>query len=192
MFAEHQPVIADWASESPERTAHVIKFVLTTIRCKFEDVPQRLTNALHGNIRTLHPAARLGFAYVDTNDMTLDNPETQPDEALLEHYLQIPGLGIVKSGFVVQLLYGRAGCLDTHNLRIYGLNANTFNCPPKIAALRKRLALYTQTIKLCGGTEALWNRWCTEIHRLRPTKWGSPYAVSRAHINIIIGSYEGE
>lgn len=192
MFTDHQPIIETWAKDSPERTAHVIKFVLSTIRCHFEHVPRRLTKALDGNFTELTPAARLGFRYVDDNDMTVEQHECWSDEYLLRHYLDVPGLGIVKAGFAVTLLHGRSGCLDVHNLRIYGFDAKTFQRPSTTGALRKRLELYTKTIELIGGSETIWNRWCTEIYRLRPKKWTSPNAVSTAHVDFILDTYRGE
>jgi hypothetical protein len=41
------------------------------------------------------------------------------DEALVARLCRIPGVQPVKAGFIVQLLFGRAGCIDTHNIDIY-------------------------------------------------------------------------
>jgi len=41
------------------------------------------------------------------------------DEKLIQELIKIPGVQPVKAGFIVQLLFGRAGCIDTHNIDIY-------------------------------------------------------------------------
>jgi hypothetical protein len=41
------------------------------------------------------------------------------DKMLIARMIQIPGVQPVKAGFMAQLLFGRAGCIDTHNIDIY-------------------------------------------------------------------------
>jgi hypothetical protein len=41
------------------------------------------------------------------------------DVKLIARLTQVPGVQPVKAGFIVQLLWGRAGCIDTHNIDIY-------------------------------------------------------------------------
>jgi hypothetical protein len=45
--------------------------------------------------------------------------KTGDDEALINELIKIPGVAPVKAGFIAQLLWGRAGCIDTHNIDIY-------------------------------------------------------------------------
>lgn len=42
------------------------------------------------------------------------------DRAIISRLSQIPGVKPIKAGFIAQLLFGRAGCIDVHNLDIYG------------------------------------------------------------------------
>ena len=39
--------------------------------------------------------------------------------ALLGELVKIPGVAPVKAGFIAQLIFGKSGCLDTHNIDIY-------------------------------------------------------------------------
>jgi hypothetical protein len=41
------------------------------------------------------------------------------DVKLISRLVQIPGVQPVKAGFIAQLLFGKAGCIDTHNIDIY-------------------------------------------------------------------------
>ena len=40
-------------------------------------------------------------------------------EGLMRLFSRLPGIAPIKAGFVVQLLFGRLGCIDTHNTRMY-------------------------------------------------------------------------
>jgi len=41
------------------------------------------------------------------------------DTALVRRLINIQGVAPVKAGFIAQLLWGKAGCIDTHNIDIY-------------------------------------------------------------------------
>jgi hypothetical protein len=45
--------------------------------------------------------------------------EQEKEKALIMVLKKIPGVAPVKAGFIAQLLYGKAGCIDTHNIDIY-------------------------------------------------------------------------
>jgi len=104
------------------------------------------------------------------------------DVDLLSALIQIPGVAPVKAGFMAQLIFGRSGCLDTHNIDIYSkawpdlakdLNPDDWGKSGKkgsqgeLVSLNKRtidgLKKYTSTIekfKQRGiGTRELWDVW---------------------------------
>jgi len=43
---------------------------------------------------------------------------------ILKELVPITGIGTVKAGFVVQMIFGQLGCMDTHNITIYSAMAN--------------------------------------------------------------------
>lgn len=189
MYRDDQPRIAEFARTSPEATAHVIKFVLCSIRRRIELVDGVLRRVARGDFRGLCKFQRDGIAYVDAlaNDVyTIGNYD---DVELVTHYLQVPGLGIAKAGFAAQLLHGVGGCLDTHNLRMLGLHANTFYTPATIGALRKRIKMYLDACENAGDSEKLWDRWCAYVAKLRPGVWSSAQAVSQYHVRAIIETF---
>jgi len=57
----------------------------------------------------------------------------EDEEAVLRGIVELPGFGVVKAGFWVQLACGSVGCLDRHNLRRAGLRENTFERIPASA-----------------------------------------------------------
>jgi len=99
------------------------------------------------------------------------------DVDLLSALIQIPGVAPVKAGFMAQLIFGRSGCLDTHNIDIYSkvwpdlakdLNPDNWGkSGGKAGPLNKKtiegLKKYTATIekfKQRGiGTKELWDVW---------------------------------
>jgi len=99
------------------------------------------------------------------------------DRALIAHLSKLPGVQPVKAGFMAQLLFGRAGCIDTHNIDIYStvfpdmagdLDPQKWSVKgDKAAALEKGIPgevdRYVKTLeKLQGrgvGTKQLWDVW---------------------------------
>mgnify|MGYP003693776155 CR=1 FL=1 len=49
----------------------------------------------------------------------------------LRQLIEIPHIGIVKAGFILQLVRGEVGCLDRHNLRAAGIHERAFNSVPQ-------------------------------------------------------------
>lgn len=62
----------------------------------------------------------------------------------------VPGLGPAKAAFVIQLSKGKLGCLDTVNVKRYGL--------PEIPQTPKK---YLETLEQLGVTSSrMWRDWC--------------------------------
>ena len=51
---------------------------------------------------------------------------------LMHKFSTFPGIQPVKAGFIVQLLYGHMGCLDTHNIAMYTDLANQMQNDPSL------------------------------------------------------------
>jgi hypothetical protein len=103
------------------------------------------------------------------------------DADLIMAMKDIPGVKPIKAGFIAQLLYGRAGCIDTHNIDIYSrafpelkgeLNDKLWQ---KYGGkddinTKKTVAAYTGTLdklKQRGiGTKELWDVWVDFVGRM--------------------------
>ena len=97
------------------------------------------------------------------------------DIKLLSALLPIPGVAPVKAGFMAQLIFGRSGCLDTHNIDIYTkvypdlepeLNMSKWQKDTSPRADKKNLEAlkrYSSTLKKLNkrgiGTKELWDVW---------------------------------
>ena len=77
----------------------------------------------------------------------------------------IPGIGLVKGGFILQLGWGVSGCLDTVNVQRLGLPTAPLRsrkeCGPRTQA--KRIKTYLRMIEAAGGTRQLWDDWCRTL-----------------------------
>lgn len=90
------------------------------------------------------------------------------DVALIRRLSQIKGVQPVKAGFIVQLLWGRAGCIDTHNIDIYSKvfpdmdKAGDFDeksWAKKKGGVEKYVGVLDKLAKRGIGTQQLWDVW---------------------------------
>ena len=101
-------------------------------------------------------------------------------------FMNVPNLGMVKASFVCQMLGFNVSCLDSHNLKRLGMNANFTKVPATMsdAGKRKKIKKYielcqkplgvgqgfsqalTEYVKAysCNyNTEYWWNSWCEYV-----------------------------
>ncbi len=190
MFNTHQTTIAAYGRKNPENMAQVMKFVIITIRNRFKNVPADMDS----------PKALWGFkgkavAGIDAEaQMLYDAAEDiwdtrtcdrQAEERLLDLFSNVYGLGLTKGGFVVQLLYGVCGCIDSHNLERFGIDPKTIHASRfKSAKGEKRQAyikLYCDYVETVGGCESLWDSWCAHVAATYPNDFKDGEAVSALH-----------
>jgi hypothetical protein len=195
MYAEHQPAISEWAFQNPRNMLDVLVFVQLSIRQHIENMPFLMDNwrTFGLNTKSIGPVQRRRIkAYAEVAQASYDllcrarqSPMGMRRSVLL-HLLNLPGFGIPKAGFVVQLTLGTMGCLDSHNLYRYGLDLRAFrsdNC--STATLYERIEAYLGVVDYIGP-ETLWNDWCHYISNLRSTA-GTPEQISEYHARAIIG-----
>lgn len=105
--------------------------------------------------------------------------------ALLSH---TPGLGVVKAGFVAQMLGFDVACLDRHNLRKLGMDERSIKLDAK-ANEKKRLDKSKEYVALCndtGGSEYWWNEWCGFVAGSKYNKrLDTAEKVSKFHVECI-------
>lgn len=191
MYAEHQPIISSYALSSPNALARTLSFVILSVRRSLEKVGPLVAQA--PAVQGVPRLQQAGVRYVYQNAVTLLDqlPTLQTkmsDAGLLRQFLEIPGLGIPKAGFCMQLIYGKVGCLDSHNIELYGLKPRAFRADGcNTATLAHRCALYVELCRQLGGSEALWDNWVRYTARLRPEYWQNAEHVSAYHVQAIRG-----
>ncbi len=192
MFSTDQPKVAKIARSSTEGFAKVAGFAIASANQKFYSMGEICDSIAKDGADSVYLARhqREGLTQVLDYDPFIHHEITkwQGDPARWENvafrrFLTIPGLGLVKAGFLIQLTLGRIGCLDTHNITKYGIK-------PSVVAWRKyytwkHVDNYINTCRNLGGAEYLWNTWCAGIANRYPDKFASPSAVSSYHWEVL-------
>lgn len=199
MFAEHNPIIGAWARESASNLEAVFMFVTATIQQPIEQVPAILADyRAHGpaskyawgwkSEALAHYAAHRETIYGDLMAIYKGvQDESGREVALLAYLANLPGLGLVKGAFVAQLAFGVGGCMDSHNMKRFGVNAARFSASAfknlrTPQARVARIAEYCELVREVGGGPALWDSWCEYVASLRPGRWANGHAVSKLHV----------
>jgi hypothetical protein len=196
--AKHMTACRQFAQADPANLERTLQFVLATIQQQLETVPGILQDfAEHGRRSPFAFGSKAkGLDFIAEQRDTLFEAahlaKSDPDQ-LLAVFLTVPGLGLVKAGFACQLFAGSVGCLDVHNVKLYGLPANSL-------AFRKTLSEDTQARKrrdyvgMCrslGGSIELWARWCDYKASLQPDNWErGGWSVSKFHIECLTNEFD--
>lgn len=93
------------------------------------------------------------------------------DLELFKYLRSLPGLGVIKAGFAIQLIAGKFGCIDSINSYFYGSEApkTTTNSDKKQAEYVGYLNNLEATLK-DPISKRLWDDWCDIVaHKIRNT-----------------------
>jgi len=202
MYSKHQPIISRYARACPENLARVMQFVIITAQTRLYNVPANVETAEQGGDEALGvlygwKLAAYANAYInrERNYSYLEFTFAQEDwsirertEIMLEYVASLPGFGPAKAGFVLQLTYGLAGCMDTHNLKRFNMPLRVFDnyCQRKsIKGRRAKIALYLNTLEKIGTPEYLWDSWCIFVFEKYPSVYSDANHVSRVHCDAL-------
>ena len=105
---------------------------------------------------------------------------------------KVPGLGVVKAGFVMQLMFGRVGCVDVHNLkRLRSVKLTDLSFPKSLRdeTKLKKIENYVQICKGNNSSEKLWNKWCEVLtyKQCNRGRFKSGFDVSMFHLTALLG-----
>lgn len=192
MYKTHQPIIRNYALQSPKHTLHVISFVLASINQKFYRVRDINANIRDkGDTQHFSKFQRKAWQAITSEAQSIHEFVCQADVTeyvAIDFYSQFPGIGIVKAGFCAQLLHGVGGCLDRHWLKALGLSVGAFNASGVSPRRRAHmLYLYCDTLNKVGSCEHLWNAWCHTVASLYPNHFTDAEHVSSYHWEAITG-----
>lgn len=199
MYATHNRIIGHWARQNADNLEAVFMFVTATIQQPIEQVPAILADYRENGPASKyawgwksdalrHYSAHKATIYADL--MAIYDGVTTPEGrevALLGYLATLPGLGLVKGAFVAQLAFGVGGCMDSHNMRRFGVKEGRFSASA-FKSLRTPEARLARIVEYCalvggvGGGAALWDSWCDYVAALRPDRFQSGDDVSRLHV----------
>ena len=181
MYHKHNPMVREYAMKSPANLERVIAFVSSSIRERTDRLPKYMTEYRQVGAKSSwiwgNKHATIGYTkkhrkMLYTNMMRIIKAKKK-DMALdlIMLFLEIPGFGLPKAGFCVQLVAGKAGCLDVHNIRKYLPDEDARKGTPSwlqtsgnsIDTKRKKAIKYLNLCNDIGGARFLWNQWCNHI-----------------------------
>lgn len=198
IYSEHIAECNAYSQASPDGLARAVRFVLATIQQQLETVPRMVTEfeSMGSQSRYAWGMKRAGLDWLEIHAETLYKiamANRGHDRELLATFLAVPGLGLVKAGFACQLFNNQVGCIDTHNIKLYGipLSAVKYNYSLKPETLIAKQQTYVDLCHGLGGSAALWSRWCDYVATVRPHNWDSGYAVSQFHADVITARETG-
>lgn len=198
MYADDQAQIERWC-KNPDKFLKVAAMVLCSIRMQWGGVGSQLEGIeeFGSEAACLWGWKREGYRYVRDFRYELYNEvrkyrrgDTYLND-LMREFLKIPGLGLVKAGFLCQLTTGHSGCLDMHNIARFGLEPAIWEIRRRVDPAEQvrevddKIALYLDLIDRCGGSESLWNEWCEHLNEQVSTFDGAE-DVSRRHWEYLI------
>jgi hypothetical protein len=203
MFDKHQPIIGKFAQQSPDNFFQVLQFTLLTIQQSLHQVPEMMLDVNKKGFQSKYLWGVKAVAWQNLNDrkpevydmaMTLYDAYPNPDHAsseLLLYLASLPGLGLVKGGFVAQLAFGLVGCLDSHNAKRFGLTRSQLSASSfKDARTRKtksdKVHAYLGLCAELGGCAGLWDSWCSYVASRDTYGTGSSaHDVSKLHLDAL-------
>ena len=198
MYKEDCPLIANYALQSPANLFRVGLFVQSTIKQHLEQVPRLVasfdryafgTKAFMGWQKSALKVLLSEQERLHTSLRKWRRQGRNAPHQAIRTIVELPGFGIVKAAFFAQLLlpWTHVGCLDRHNLRLYGLSETAFKRVPASAeGLTRKINTYLGLCKELGGAAPLWDRWCAHVSQLRPKVFPTPDHVSKLHVQCIV------
>lgn len=207
MFIDDCKGINFYASLTPVNMTHVLWFAVATANCPFQQSVNtmrqlrewggkvtlleyaQLTQAHKSAMGCGMTAAKLSaYQYLWTNResiferysecLAVDNGHLIFWDYILD---TLPGMGLVKAAFAVQMLFGKLGCIDIHNARELGYE----KAPSGRAKKQRPIYLEIQSVKT---SEQWWNDWCNMLAVKYPGQFRDGQHVSRLHSVAIMGA----
>ena len=208
-FREVNPVINAYMQKSAHHMQDGIMFVVLSIKTPFHTMSRQMEDYRKYGLASKHvwglKKQTLEYLlenredlYKDLMDMWRgdwgDMRRTQErDRMMMLRLTMVPGLGMAKAGFVMQMMFGRVGCIDVHNLRRFhkvSVKDVQFTKSAKVDTKLKKIDNYINICKGNRSTEKLWDSWCEQLtyKRCNRGKFESGFDVSLYHLTALTGA----
>ena len=202
-YLKHNRYCRNFGQASPKQMEQVIAFVFASIRVQTFLLPKYMKEWRKRGLKSswIWGNKRTGLTYVRKHREDLHKramaiikaKKRNMAEDLIMLYLEVPGLGIPNSAFVVQLLTGSTGCLDVHNIRKYMPGVDASKGTPSILQTsgntipvkRRKVQDYQKIVSDTGGSMVWWINWCNHIGILQAKYFNGGHDVSQLHVECI-------
>jgi len=199
MYQRDVEEIKRHVASNPQGLVDVVEFVLCTIQAGLSTVKAQRQDIKANGLRSkfLWGQKAEGLAYAKANKEFLWAKALEISERgygdvdacveVIELFMKIPNLGMVKASFVAQCLGFDVACIDSHNLKRLGLPPTYFaiNKKAKPATNRAKIVRY---VEFCQnlGSEYWWDTWCEYVAGNQANRsLDSADVVSRYHVECV-------
>lgn len=203
MYQDHAIKVQQYSQLSADNMADVTLMTVLSIRQPWLNIGKQILDVRTNRIeaKSLWGGKKKTYSYLQSNKYkmyaqvmaVINSNKTDASKAmnLMKIFLRVNGLGMAKAGFMCQLTAGLVGCMDSHNLKMYNLDADDFKLnrnPKTIKSLESNKKKVRNYIQICHeyGTESLWDSWCSFL-ATKSTKWRDANHVSEVHYTYLIG-----
>ena len=203
MYINHATAVQQYAQVSASNLSDVTLMTVLSIRQPWLNIGNQMIDVRTNKLgaKALWGFKKDTYIYLESNKhkmyaqmmAVINSNKTDASKAmsLMNIFLRVNGLGMAKAGFMCQLTAGLVGCMDSHNLKMYNLDAKDFvlaKNPKTIKSLDANVKKIRNYIQICNeyGTENLWNSWCSFL-ATKSTKWRDANHVSEVHYSYLIG-----
>ena len=203
MYQDHAVAVQQYAKESASNLSDVTLMAVLSIRQPWLNIGTQMIDVRTNKLgaKALWGFKKDTYIYLESNKhkmyaqmmAVINSNKTDASKAmsLMKIFLRVDGLGMAKAGFMCQLTAGLVGCMDSHNLKMYNLDAKDFvlaKNPKTIKSLDANVKKIRNYVQICNeyGTENLWNSWCSFL-ATKSTKWRDANHVSEVHYSYLTG-----
>lgn len=190
MYNEHVPIIAQAMRTEVTAFRRGAMFAAISARLPFERAVDASATLYSEGPSAGKRAGLWGwkwdtYRYLESNAVPLQQELIHAGadtELALHRVMRVPGLGLVKGAFVLQMMGHDIACIDTRNQAREGWAGELLKLRKREpAAMTRKVSKY---IDLFGGrARELWNDWCLEVAR---DTGRSPDAVSQDHLTAVL------
>ena len=199
MYITHAKAIQNYAKQSSDNLVDVITMVVLSIQQPWLSVGDQMADVkqnrldskfIWGNKRKAYTYITKRKDFIYNQYLAVINSNKSNDDkaySLMNIFLRVEGLGMVKAGFVCQLSAGLVGCIDLHNIRLYGIDEKVLKLPKSLKTKKLRDDRINKYISICHniGTENLWDTCCYYLSTKIP-KWSDGFEVSKVHYDYLM------
>jgi hypothetical protein len=199
MYKNDVNIIKNHGLNNADGLVDVIRFTLCTIQQSLSGCDNQIKDIEKNGLKSksLWGLKSKGLEYsINNKDYLLkevklltDNPnDIDTITKGVELFMAIPNIGLVKAGFIMQMLGFNIACMDMHNIKRLGLKSNVVNIPATLKRTTKikKIKAYIQLTQK-KGTEYWWDSWCDYVAGNRGNKeLDTGTKVSEYHIKCVI------
>lgn len=172
MYQGHVSLLSAAMRNDPDIFCRAVTFAVLSIRQQFPTAVRALSEVevAGTKARALWGYKRGAYDYLRKNKHSLWGfvRDAYTAEEAITVLTTIPGLGIVKSAFVIQMMGFDVGCLDSRNITRLGLDPRKWRSDGEErkqgAAFKRKIADYVN--ETGGRAEELWNDWCEDVGKV--------------------------